>query len=172
MSSGRARLMKVMSKLGPRRPKPVQQAAAEKTKWNILRGDRVQVVGDHAERGKQGKVLQVLRKLDRVIVEGVLVVPNLFKGNADRGIPGRTIQQERSIPYSNVNLVDPMSGKPTRVTRGYTEDGTKVRIAKKSGVIIPRPDILTVRKRPIRSDVTESCTAEDDVWEITYNPEK
>jgi large subunit ribosomal protein L24 len=170
--SGRARLAKIMSKMGPRKSKPVEMAAAEKTKWNILRGDRVQVVGDHSERGKQGKVLQVLRKLDRVVVEGVHVVPKHIKGNSDRGIPGRTIQQERSIPYSNVNLVDPKSGKPTRVKRVYLEDGSKVRVAIKSGVIIPRPDILTVRKRPVRSDVTESCTAENDVWEITYNPEK
>jgi large subunit ribosomal protein L24 len=164
--------MKVMQKMGPRKSKPVQEAAAEKKKWNILRGDRVQVIGDHAESGKQGKVLQVIRKLDRVVVEGVHVVPKHIKGDADRGIQARTIQQERSIPYSSVNLVDPVSGKPTRVTRAYTQDGTKVRIAKQSGAIIPRPDILTVRKRTIRSDVTESCTPEEDVWEITYNPEK
>jgi len=73
--------------------------------------------------------------------------------------------------YSNVNLVDPVTGLPTRVTRKLLEDGTKVRIAKKSGAIIPRPEILSQRRRPKSMTFTESCTDDaDDVWEITYQP--
>jgi large subunit ribosomal protein L24 len=49
------------------------------------------------------------------------------------------------------------------------EDGTKVRVAKKSGAIIPRPAILQQRKRPQSVVVTDSCTSDADaVWEITY----
>lgn len=132
------RLMKILSAPSPgkRRPKPVVEAAKTKTRWNVLRGDRVEVIGDHAERGKQGKVLQVLRKTDRVLVEGVNVGTSHIKGNPDRGIPGRTIQKERSIPYHNVNLVCPVTNKPTRISYSFLEDGTKVRVAKKSGAVM------------------------------------
>ncbi|GKY92698.1 hypothetical protein MPSEU_000240000 [Mayamaea pseudoterrestris] len=145
--------------------KPKQEVSKQ---WNIVRGDKVQVVGDHAERGKQGVVSQVLRDQQRVIVEGINLYNKHVKGQADRGIPGRTITKERSVPYSNVNLIDPVSGQPTRIYRKILDDGTKVRVAKKSGAIIPRPEILQYRKRPINHIVTESDTLEADAWEITY----
>ena len=73
--------------------------------------------------------------------------------------------------YSNVNLVDPVTGLPTRVGRKILEDGSKVRVAKKSGAIIPRPEILLSRKRPQSVVATESCTNDADVvWEVTYQP--
>lgn len=169
MSTARVRLMKILSAPpGKRRPKPVVEAAKTKSRWNILRGDRVQVVGDHPEKGKQGKVLEVIRKADRVVVEGINIKHSFVKGNPDRGIPGRSVSRERSIPYSSVNLVDPVTNEPTRITYSFLEDGTKVRVAKKSGTVIPRPDILRYRKRPISSTITDSDTTEEDVWEITY----
>jgi large subunit ribosomal protein L24 len=150
--------------------KPQFLEAAKKTKWNIVRGDRVQVIErSHKEYGKQGIILEVDRKRDRVTIEGVNLAPYHVKGDPDRGTRNKTIQKERSIHYSNVNLVDPKSGFPTRVYRSVLPDGTKVRVAKKSGAIIPRPNILTVRKRPARTNVTESDTVDDkDVWEVTY----
>jgi large subunit ribosomal protein L24 len=168
--SGRVRLMKILSAPSPgkRRPKSVAQAAATKARWNVVRGDRVQVIGDHPERGKQGKVLQVFRKTDRVRVEGIHVARSHIKGNPDRGIPGRTVQKERTIPYHNVNLVDPVTNKATRISYSFLEDGTKVRVAKKSGAVIPRPEILKYRKRPLNSIVTESDTLEEDVWAMTF----
>ena len=169
MSAARARLQRLVQTLGKKnKPKPQLREAAKKTSWDILRGDKVQVIGNHPERGKQGIVLKVLRDKDRVIVEGVNMGIRNIKGDKDRGIQGRTITKERTIHYSNVNLVDPVHGVPTRVNKKYLETGEKVRIAKKSGAIIPRPDILTFRKRPVNSVVSESCTAEDDAWEITY----
>jgi large subunit ribosomal protein L24 len=170
--SARMRLTKIMAKLGPRKPKPVLEQAKEKSRWNILRGDKVEVIGRHAEKGKQGVVLQVLRDRDRVIVEGVNMAPKHIKGDPDRGIKGRTVQRERTLPYYTVNLIDPVTGKPTRVTRKYLDDGTKVRVAKKSGAVIPRPDMLTFRKRPVSSIVTESDTLEENVWELSYEPLK
>lgn len=152
--------------------KPQNREAAKKTKWNILRGDTVQVISrTHPEHGKKGVILQVDRKRDRVVIEGLNLAPKHLKPNPDKGLPGKTILKERSLHYSNVNLVDPVTGYPTRVTRKYLEDGTKVRVAKQSGAIIPRPEILTVRKRPKDATVTESDTTNaEDVWEVTYVP--
>jgi large subunit ribosomal protein L24 len=139
-------------------------------RFNIVRGDKVQVIGQHPEAGKQGVVQQVLRNSNRVIVEGVNVRTKHVKGNPDRGISGRSVQQEFSIPYPNVNLLDPVTNQPTRIYRTFLEDGTKVRVAKKSGAVIPRPEALTFRKRPINSVVTTSDTSSpEDVWEITYD---
>ena len=164
--SARQRLMKIMATMGPRRPRPV----VERKKWNIVRGDKVEVIGNHRERGKQGIVSKMIRSRDKVIVKGVNIFEQRIKGDPQRGIEPRTIRKERSIPYCQVNLVDPVTGKPTRVSRKILDDGTKVRIAKKSGAIIPRPEILTVRRRPVNNIVTESDTLEDDVWAITYEP--
>ena len=115
-----------------------------------------------------GIVKTVLREKDRVIVEGVNMGTRNIKGDKDRGIPGRSVQVERTMHYSNVQLIDPITGAPTRISRKYLPTGEKVRIGKKSGAIIPRPDILSFRKRPVNSIVTESDTTEDDAWELTY----
>lgn len=161
-----SRLAKTMGKV--HKPKPQIEEAASRTRWDILRGDKVQVIGSHPERGKQGIVTMVLRDRDRVFVEGVNLGKRCIKGDKDRGVPGKVIMKERTIHYSNVNLVDPVLGVPTRVSRQYLGTGEKVRIAKKSGAIIPRPDILTMRRKPRNSLVTESCTSDGDAWEVTY----
>jgi large subunit ribosomal protein L24 len=169
MSATRARLQRLVQNLGKmHKPKPQIREAAKKKKWDIVRGDKVQVIGNHPERGKQGLVMTVLRDKDRLIVEGVNMGSRNIKGDKDRGIQGKTIMKERTMHYSNVNLVDPVKGVPTRIFKKFLETGEKVRISKKSGAIIPRPEVLTFRKRPVNSVVTESCTSEDDVWELTY----
>lgn len=173
----RAGLMRQLMKGGfPKRIeiKPANREAAKKTKWNILRGDTVQVIErNHPEYGKQGIVKVVDRKRDRVIVEGLNTAPKHVKPDPDRGLSGRTIIVERSIHYSNVNLVDPVTNLPTRVSRKILEDGKKVRVAKKSGAIIPRPEILSQRRRPKSATVTPSDTSDIDVvWEISYTPKQ
>ncbi len=176
--STRGKVVNFLTKMAshPKRQqnKPQIKEAAKKTKWNILRGDQVQVISRrHPEYGKQGIVLKVDRKRDRVIVENVNMGRKNIKADPDRGLPGKTIFEERSMHYSNVNLVDPVTGKPTRVFKKYLDDGTKVRVAKKSGAIIPRPEILSQRRNPKPVNVTESDTDnDDDVWEITYNPDE
>uniref|UniRef100_A0A7S3V6A7 Large ribosomal subunit protein uL24 C-terminal domain-containing protein n=1 Tax=Chaetoceros debilis TaxID=122233 RepID=A0A7S3V6A7_9STRA len=170
----RAKIMNsIMKRTFPKRTeiKPAMKEAAKKTKWNILRGDTVQVIErKHPEFGKQGVVTVVDRRRDRVIIEGVNTGPKRQKANPDRGLAGRTIMKERSIHYSNVNLVDPVSGLPTRVSRKTLEDGSKVRVAKKSGAIIPRPEILKERRRPKSIASTVSDTSDADlVWETTYS---
>lgn len=74
---------------------------------------------------------------------------------------------ERSIHYSNVNLVDPVTGFPTRVNYSFLEDGTKVRISKRSGAIIPKAQYEKKVKTYITSEDSDTLK-EEDVWAATY----
>ena len=99
-------------------------------KLHIKKGDTVYVNAGN-DKGKTGKVPTVLPAKDRVIVEGVNVISKHTKPNSKQP-QGGIIKQEAGIHISNVQLIDPQSGKPTRV--GYKfEDGKKIRFAKKSG---------------------------------------
>ena len=99
-------------------------------KLHIKKGDTVYVNAGN-DKGKTGKVLTVLPAKDRVLVEGVNVISKHTKPNSKQP-QGGIIKQEAGIHISNVQLIDPQSGKPTRV--GYKfEDGKKIRFAKKSG---------------------------------------
>ena len=99
-------------------------------KTNIKKGDNVYVLsGD--DRGKQGRVLSVDREKFRAIVEGVNIVTNAAKPSAKHP-QGGLIKMEAPIHISNLALIDPKTGKPTRVGHRI-EDGKKVRYAKKSG---------------------------------------
>ena len=99
-------------------------------KTNIKKGDNVYVLsGD--DRGKQGRVLSVDREKNRAIVEGVNIVTKAAKPSAKHP-QGGLIKMEAPIQISNLALIDPKTGKPTRV--GFRiVDGKKVRYAKKSG---------------------------------------
>mmetsp|Transcript_63209 Transcript_63209/g.186837 ORF Transcript_63209/g.186837 Transcript_63209/m.186837 type:complete len:185 (-) Transcript_63209:309-863(-) len=173
MSSSMATRMGLFKKMNTHRKKfkPQLAEAAKKKKWNIYKGDTVEVIGPrwHKEFGKQGKVIDVNRVADRLTVEGVNIAPRRFKADPEAGVKGRIEMMPRSMHYSNFNLVDPVTGLATRVHRKFLEDGTKVRVAKSSGAIIPKPPILG-RQTPISAIVTESDTKDEDVWEVTYNP--
>lgn len=78
------------------------------------------------------KVLKVLVKEERAIVEGVNFVSKHTKPSA-KNPQGGIVKQEAPIHISNLSLVDPKSGEPTRVAMKITEDGKKVRVSKKSG---------------------------------------
>ena len=96
----------------------------------IRKGDTVYVNAGN-DKGKTGKVLSVDPAAQRAIVEGVNMVSKHTKPNAKQP-QGGIIKQEAPIHISNLNLIDPQSGKPTRV--GFKVEGDKkVRIAKKSG---------------------------------------
>ena len=84
------------------------------------------------DKGKTGKVLKVLVEKNRALVEGVNMVSKSTKPSAQNP-QGGIVKQEAPIHISNLSLVDPKSGKATRVGIKVTEDGKKVRIAKKSG---------------------------------------
>ena len=99
-------------------------------KLRIKKGDTVYVNAGN-DKGKTGKVLSVIPDKDRAIVEGVNLVSKHTKPNSKQP-QGGIIKQEAGIHISNLQLIDPQSGKATRV--GYKMvDGKKVRYAKKSG---------------------------------------
>ena len=100
-------------------------------KFHIKKGDLLQVNAGE-DKGKQGKVLAVLREEERAIVEGINMVSKHTKPNAAHP-QGGIIKKEAPIHISNLNVVDPSTGKPTRVGRRRNAEGKLVRYAKKSG---------------------------------------
>ena len=90
----------------------------------IKRGDKVVVLAGK-DRGKQGTVREVVTKTDRVVVEGVNIVKKHQRAR-QQGQASQIVHREAPIHISNVMLVDPNSGKPTRVTFRRREDGSLV----------------------------------------------
>jgi large subunit ribosomal protein L24 len=109
---------------------------AERVKLHVSTGDTVRVVrGD--DKGKEGKVMRVYTKKGRIVVEGVNIVKKHRRARTPDEQSG-IIEMPAPIHASNVMLLDPKSGNPTRTRRQIDEDGTKERIAVKSGEAIPR----------------------------------
>ncbi|MCD8296098.1 MAG: 50S ribosomal protein L24 [Prevotella sp.] len=102
-----------------------------KNKIHIKKNDSVIVLAGN-DKGKKGKVLKVIVDKRRAIVEGVNMVSRHTKPSAKHP-QGGIVKQEASIDISNLSLIDPKSGKATRIGIKVTEDGKKIRIAKKSG---------------------------------------
>jgi large subunit ribosomal protein L24 len=100
-------------------------------KLHIKKGDTV-FVNAGESKGQQGRVLEVLRKTDRAIVEGINLVSKHTKPNA-KSPQGGIIKKEASVHISNLMLVDPSTGKPTRIGRKLNGDNRLVRYSKKSG---------------------------------------
>ena len=101
------------------------------TKLHLKKGDTVYVnAGD--DRGKTGKVLEVLIDKKRAIVEGANMVSKHTKPNAKHP-QGGIVKQEAAIHLSNLQVVDPSKGGPTRVGRRLNDKGKLIRYAKKSG---------------------------------------
>ena len=97
---------------------------------HVKKGDKVIVISGK-DKGKQGVVLEAYPKKDRVLVEGVNIVKKHAKPS-QANPQGGIFDQEAAIHVSNVMIIDPKTGNPTRV--GYqTVDGKKVSVAKKSG---------------------------------------
>ena len=102
---------------------------------HVIKGDLVVVRCGDVQKGTTGKVLHVDPKHDKVVVEGVNVVFRHVKPSQKHPQGGR-IQKEMPIHISNVSPVDPKSGKATRVRFRTEEDGSKVRIAARSGKVL------------------------------------
>ena len=107
------------------------------TKIQIMKGDRVCVIRGN-DRETEGNVLEVIKDTDQVRVEGV----NMRKRHtrpSEANPDGGVISFEAPINISNVMLIDTATDEPSRVRVRIEEDGTKERIAVKSGNPIPRP---------------------------------
>ena len=104
-------------------------------KLKIKKNDTVVVLAG-TSKGKEGKVIKVYSATNRAIVEGVNMVSKHTKPNAANP-QGGIIKQESSINISNLMLVDPKSGEPTRIGKKIDDKtGKLVRFAKKSGEVI------------------------------------
>ena len=101
------------------------------SKLHIKKGDTVYVLaGD--DKGKTGRVLSVDAQKNRAIVEGINMVSKSQKPSA-KNPQGGIVKMEAPIHISNLNVVDPKTGKPTRIGRRKNDEGKLVRFAKKSG---------------------------------------
>ncbi|MCA3389140.1 MAG: 50S ribosomal protein L24 [Roseomonas sp.] len=100
----------------------------------IRKGDRVQVLTGR-DKGRQGEVIRVMPTEDRALVQGINLVKRHQKPTGV-GNPGGITEKESPIHLSNLALLDPKSGKPTRVGFKMLEDGKKVRVARASGEVL------------------------------------
>jgi len=100
----------------------------------IRKGDRVVVLAGR-DKGRQGEVYQVMPREDRALVRGVNMVKRHTRPSA-QNTEGGIISKEASVHLSNLSLLDPKDGKPTRVGFKTLDDGRKVRFAKRSGDLI------------------------------------
>jgi large subunit ribosomal protein L24 len=108
----------------------------QRLKIHVTKGDLVRVVrGD--DKGKEGRILRVFPKTGRVTIEGVNIVKRHRRARRAEEQSG-IIEMPAPVHASNVMLLDPKSGGPTRVRHRIDEDGTKERISVKSGDAIPR----------------------------------
>ena len=101
------------------------------SKLHIKKGDTVYVNAGN-DRGKTGRVLKVIVDKNRAVVEGINMVSKATKPNA-KNPQGGIVKMDAPIHISNLNAVDPKSGKPTRIGRRKNDKGVTVRYSKKSG---------------------------------------
>src|SRR5690554_2297991 len=104
-------------------------------KLHVKKNDRVMVIAGK-DKGKTGRVIEVMPRKRKVIVEGIAIVKRHTKANSRQGIQGGIIEREAPVDASNVMVIDPQTNQPTRVGRQILADGKRVRVAKKSGTVL------------------------------------
>ena len=109
---------------------------AERIRLPVTKGDTVRVMrGEDA--GKEGKIIRVFTKTGRVTIEGINIVKRHRRARRAEE-QSQIMEMPAPVHHSNVMLLDPKGGTPTRVRHRIDDDGTKERIAVKSGDAIPR----------------------------------
>jgi large subunit ribosomal protein L24 len=116
--------------------------------WLIVCGDTV-FVRSGRSAGHIGRVLDVLRTKNRIVVEGANMVKRHVRAEGNQ--PGGVISTPSAIHYSNLNLLDPTLKRPTKVAIRFTPAGEKTRVSKKSGAVIPWPEPANKYERPLRA---------------------
>jgi large subunit ribosomal protein L24 len=112
----------------------MERKSNKQVKLHIRKGDKVKVIaGD--DKGKEGLVQEVLTAKRKVVVEGINIVTKHEKPSAGKP-EGGIKKTESAIHISNVQLIDPASGKPTRVGRKLNDKGKLQRYSKKTGELI------------------------------------
>jgi len=112
--------------------------------FRVRKGDMVAIISGN-DRGKRGRVLRLIPKQDRVIVEGVNLVFKHMRRSQSNPQGGR-IRREAAIHVSNVMPIDPETNKPTRVSK-KVEGGKRIRVARRSGVELGTAHAAAVKAR-------------------------
>jgi large subunit ribosomal protein L24 len=115
-------------------PRTKKRLESHNNKLHVKKDDTVFVITGK-DKGKKGRVIAAYPRENRVLVEGINMVKKHAKPS-QQNPQGGILNQEAPIHVSNVMLIDPKSGKPTRVGYKVLENGKKVRIAVKSGEVI------------------------------------
>jgi large subunit ribosomal protein L24 len=102
-------------------------------RFRVKKNDQVLVITGR-DKGKKGRVIEVLTKEGKVLVEGINIVKKAVRPNRQRGIAGGIIEKEAPLNVSNVMVV--VDGKPTRIGYQILADGRKVRVSKKTGTAL------------------------------------
>jgi large subunit ribosomal protein L24 len=102
----------------------------------ITKGDTVMVMRG-SDKGKSGQVMRVFLKTGRVLIQGINIVKRHTRATRPEETGG-IIEKPAPVALSNVMLIDPKTGKPTRIRARIDTDGTKERVSVKSGDVIPR----------------------------------
>lgn len=101
----------------------------------VKKNDQVLVISGR-DKGKRGRVLEVLTKKGKILVEGINMMKKHVRPNRQRGIAGGILERESPMAISNVMVLEPSTRKPTRVGYQILQDGRKVRIARKTSAVI------------------------------------
>jgi large subunit ribosomal protein L24 len=115
-------------------PKTKKKLESHNNKLHVKKDDTVFVITGK-DKGKKGRVIAAYPRENRVLVEGVNLVKKHAKPS-QQNPQGGIVTQEAPIHVSNVMLIDPKSGEPTRIGYKVLDNGKKVRVAKKSGEVI------------------------------------
>ncbi|KAM3858704.1 large ribosomal subunit protein uL24m [Diretmus argenteus] len=152
---------------GKRRRKVFVEPIAQED-WVVLRGDTVEIL-EGKDKGKQGKVTQVFRHRNWVIVEGMNTHYRYIGKTGE--YRGTYIPSEAPILLRDVSLVDPTDRKPTQVEWRFTEEGERVRVSLRTSRIVPKP---VVERRdgiiPQQWKDGPKDTSPEDTLEKSYVP--
>ena len=105
---------------------------SETSKLNVKKNDQV-LVTSGKNRGARGRVLRVLANDGKAIVERVNMIKRHTRPNPNKGIQGGILEREAPIQVSNLKVICPECGKPSRLGRKRLEDGRGVRVCKQCG---------------------------------------
>ena len=106
-------------------------------KVHVRKDDQVYVISGK-DRGKSGRVMVVYPQKKQVLVEGVNMVRRALKANPAKNIKGGIVEREAPLHISNVAVICPETNAPSRVGRKILEDGSRVRVALKSGAVLDK----------------------------------
>jgi large subunit ribosomal protein L24 len=102
-------------------------------RMKVKKGDQVMVISGK-DKGKRGRVIEVLTRKRKVLVEGLNILKHHLRQNRQRGVAGGIVEREAPIDVSNVMLIE--GGRPVRVGYQILQDERKVRVSKKTGAVI------------------------------------